>query len=98
MTPSSGEALNTDFKMSATQGWSDPDGDTIKFQFAYKSDGEADAKYFSYPPQTAPTFSTQLPTGMYSPNSKITSHIVCLAYPVSILWLQSLLSGRQFCS
>lgn len=49
--------------MSATQGWSDPDGDRLQFQFSYTSETGPDAKYFSYAPQTASSYSTTLPTG-----------------------------------
>ena len=36
--PKEGEALNTDFKMKAAEGWSDADGDALNYQFAYKKD------------------------------------------------------------
>ena len=50
-----GEALNTDFKMSATEGWSDADGDALKFQFSYtKEDGST----FFYSPQEESSFKT----------------------------------------
>ena len=61
--PSFGEALKTDFKMSATGGWTDPDGDTLQYQFAYTKDTGADAKYFSYTPQAESSLTSQLPPG-----------------------------------
>ena len=36
--PSVGEALNTNFKLAATEGWSDADGDALQYQFAYTRD------------------------------------------------------------
>ena len=55
--------MNTDFVLSATEGWSDADGDTLQYQFAYTTDTGADAKYFSYTPQAESSFTSQLPTG-----------------------------------
>ena len=69
VTPLVGEALNTNFKMSATEGWSDADGDTLQYQFAYTSDTTADAKYFSYTPQAESSFTSQLPTGVCQVNT-----------------------------
>lgn len=55
--------MNTDFEMNAVEGWSDADGDTLRYQFAYIRDNDPDAKYFSYTPQAESSFATQLPTG-----------------------------------
>ena len=65
VTPLVGEALNTDFKMSATEGWSDADGDTLQYQFGYTKDTTVDAKYFAFTPQAESSFTSQLPTGLY---------------------------------
>ena len=60
MTPSNGEALTTEFELKASEGWSDADGDALKFQFSYtKEDGTT----FFYSPQEGSSFKTQLPTG-----------------------------------
>ena len=60
VTPSNGEALTTEFEFKASEGWSDADGDALKFQFSYtKEDGTT----FFYSPQEESSFKTQLPTG-----------------------------------
>ena len=60
ISPSHGEALNTNFEMKASEGWSDADGDALKFQFSYTTD---EGVYFSYAPQDDNVLKTQLPTG-----------------------------------
>ena len=49
--------------MKASAGWSDPDGDSLVFQFSYTTATGTSPKYFSYSPQADNTFTTQLPTG-----------------------------------
>ena len=63
VSPRVGEALNTNFQMRATSGWSDPDGDALVFQFSYKTESDPSARYFSYSAQEDDSFTTQLPTG-----------------------------------
>ena len=63
MSPSSGEALNTNFKMSALEGWADPDNDELSFQYSYKQVDDSDDDYFSTAPQKEPSLTTQLPPG-----------------------------------
>ena len=46
--------------MKASEGWSDADGDALKFQFSYTTD---EGVYFSYAPQDDNVLKTQLPTG-----------------------------------
>ena len=65
MTPVKGEALVTKFVMSAAEGWSDPEGGPLKFQFGYRKKEEEDIEgnYFSYATQQDNSFTTVLPTG-----------------------------------
>ena len=63
VSPLSGEALNTNFKLSALEGWSDPDNDELKFQFSHTQQSGPNAEYFSSAPQKEPSLTTQLPPG-----------------------------------
>ena len=56
-----GEALTTMFTMQATEGWSDPDGDSLTFQFSYTND--VNGNIYKFVPQEDDSFSTTLPTG-----------------------------------
>ena len=71
VTPVKGEALSTKFVMSATEGWSDPEGAQVKFQFAYrmKEDANEEGSYFVYALQQDNSFTTMLPSGKHFLNS-----------------------------
>ena len=63
-----GEAMTTDFKMIASVGWTDPDGDDITFQFAYaeqKDDGTL-GTFTAAAPTPSSVFIRQFPTGEIS--------------------------------
>ena len=57
--------MTTDFKMSASVGWTDPDGDDILFQFAYaaQNDDGTLGTFIAAAPQPSGVFSRQFPTG-----------------------------------